>query len=233
MDHRVLSIISAALIACQATSGAEPPQVTDNAVAVANASNQFGIDLYGHLAANQPNNIFFSPYSISSALAMVYAGVDGQTAEQMAGVLHFQLPKADLNPALSNLRTALIPQGKSPGMQLRVANRLWGQKDFPFRPAFLDEMKTHFGADLGMVNFKAPEPAQRTINQWVDKQTDHKIPDLIGPGFLTRDARLVVTNAHLFQGDLVEPIPAKSHVGRAIFCFPLKTDPRADHAPEG
>jgi serpin B len=117
----------------------------------------------------------------------------------MADVLHFEMPKAELNPALSRLRTALIPQGKSSDLQLRIANRLWGQQGFHFRPEYLEETQTHFGAEMGLVNFKARDATQRMINLWVEKQTDRKITNLIGPDVLNRDTRLVVTNAIYFK----------------------------------
>ena len=130
---------------------------------------------------------------------MTYAGAEGPTGEQMAKVLHFPLPAAKLHPAFSNLQKRMAFDDKTPPFQLRVANRLWGQKGFHFLPAFLKVASDDYGAELGLVDFKQAEGARKTINSWIEKQTDHKIQDLLAPGVLDASTRLVLTNAIYFK----------------------------------
>lgn len=174
-------------------------KVTNDERAVADGGNAFATDLYGRLGSEQTGNLFFSPYSVSVALAMAYAGAEGQTGEQMAKVLHFPLPPAKLHPAFSNLQKRLSFEGETPVFQLRVANRLWGQKGFHFLPTFLKVTSDNYGAELGLVDFKQSEGARKTINSWIEEQTDDKIQDLLAPGVLDANTRLVLTNAIYFK----------------------------------
>ncbi|HEX4145398.1 MAG TPA: serpin family protein [Pirellulales bacterium] len=173
--------------------------ITDDVDAVVQGGNAFAADLYARLRLGQSSNLFFSPCSTSMALAMTYAGAEGQTADQMARVLHFPLPKARLNPAFNRLRAQLTGSGQTPDFQLRVANRLWGQQGFHFLPEFLRVTGTDFGAELGLLDFKQAETARTTINAWVDERTDHKIPDLLARGVVDTSTRLVLTNAIYFK----------------------------------
>ena len=174
-------------------------KVTNDERAVANGCNAFAAALYGRLRGEQSGNLFFSPYSVSAALAMTYAGADGQTAEQMSEVLHFPLPAAKLHPAFSKLRQRLNSDGETPPFQLRVANRLWGQKGFRFLPTFLNITSDQYGAELGLVDFGQTDEARTTINSWIEEQTDRKIKDLLAPGVLDASTRLVLTNAIYFK----------------------------------
>src|SRR5262249_30863740 len=155
-------------------------------------NNRFALDLYARLRGEQ-GNLFFSPYSISTALAMTHVGARGETAPQMAKTLHFTLGPKRLDPAFRHLMR--LHRGRGAGYQLSVANALWGQKDFGFLPDFLGATKTHYGAGLHEVDFrKATEQARETINAWVERQTQGKIKDLLQPGDITADSRLVLTN---------------------------------------
>lgn len=174
-------------------------KITNDERAVANGSNEFAADLYARLSSGKSTNLFFSPYSISVALAMTYAGAEGQTEAQMAKVLHFALPEAKLHQAFSGLQKRLTSNGDSSAFQLRVANRLWGQNDFHFLPTFLQVTSDNYGAELGQVDFKQTEAARKTINAWVEEQTDDKIRDLLAPGVLDASTRLVLTNAIYFK----------------------------------
>jgi serpin B len=190
------------LVLAQPAWSVEPVamQITDDVKAVAKGNNEFATDLYARLRSDQPTNLFFSPYSISTALAMTSAGANGQTEAQMAKVLHFAVPEAKLDPAFRTLRKLLVSSDKTSGIQLRVANRLWGQEGFHFLPGFLQVTKADYGADLGLLDFKQPEAARKTINSWIEQQTDNKIEDLLAPGVLSTDTRLVLTNAIYFKG---------------------------------
>jgi serpin B len=171
---------------------------SDQAEAVS-GSNAFAVDLYAQLRS-QPGNLFFSPESISTAFAMAYAGARGQTAAEMQHVFHFTLPPERLHPTMGALLTAMNAQHKD--YELRVADALWAQQDANFLPSYLNLVQTDYGAGFHRVNFKAsPDAVRATINQWVEKQTNDKIQNLIGTGVLTPATRLVLTNAIYFKGN--------------------------------
>jgi serpin B len=174
----------------------------DPAAIVANDGNAFAFDLYGRLRSAQPGNIFFSPQSISTALAMTYAGARGATAAEMAGTLHFSLPQDQLPAAYALLLAALNGPGGERHYQLSIANRLWGQRGTAFLEPFLTVTRKDYGAELGLVDFaKDADSARAEINGWVRKQTADKIDDLIPPGMLGADTRLVLANAIYFRGN--------------------------------
>ncbi len=168
---------------------------------VVKGNNQFALDLYKQLGEKEDGNLLFSPYSISTALAMTYAGARGETQDEMAKVLHFALPQRLLHPAFAAIIEDLNDE-KRKGYKLAVANRLWGQKGYSFRPNFLNTTRKYYGAELAQVDFaKAAEKARQTINKWVEEQTQDKIKDLIPEGVLDSLTRLVLTNAIYFKGD--------------------------------
>jgi serpin B len=131
---------------------------------------------------------------------MTYAGARGQTAEEMAKTLHFTLAQEQLHPAFARLIASLNGDPKTRKYQLFVANALWGQKGYHFHEAFLKTTEKNYGAGLHEVDYvKATEAARKTINAWVEKQTRDKIKNLIQPGVLDVDTRLVLTNAIYFK----------------------------------
>jgi serpin B len=180
-------------------------QTKDTAMStVVKEENQFATDLYGRLKDKTLGNLFFSPYSVSTALAMTYAGATGETQKQMAEVLHFTVPEQELHQAMARLRENLLA-GMEKGYQLRVANRLWGQQGYGFLPEFLQTTRKFYGAELGVVDFaQKTEATRQEINQWVEKQTEEKIKDLLAPGVLDPQTRLVLTNAIYFKGNWQE-----------------------------
>ena len=162
----------------------------------------FAVDLY-HAVRGEADNLFFSPYSISTALAMTYAGARGETAQQMAETLHFTLPAERLHPAFNALALELAG---GEDFVLNVVNSLWGQQGYTFLPEFLDLLAENYGAGLRLLDFAAaPEPARVTINDWVSEQTEDKINDLIPQGGITSDTRLVLVNAIYFNADWLYP----------------------------
>ncbi len=183
---------------------------TDLQTVVAGNSS-FAFDLYRALRAER-GNLFFSPYSISTALAMTYAGARGETERQMAAVLHFTLPQERLHPALNALDLAVTrPSEADDEFRLNVANSLWGQQGYTFLPEFLDLLAQNYGAGLRLVDFKsAPEPARLAINRWVSDQTEDKIKDLIPEGGITNLTRLVLANAIYFDAKWVYPFDKES-----------------------
>jgi serpin B len=177
---------------------AKPLPDADQAVVV-EGNNAFAVALY-HQLSHQAANLFFSPESISTALAMTYAGARGNTATEMAKALHFTLPPAQLDAAMGALLRDL--NAAHPDYQLNVANALWAQQGYTFLDQFLNLLNTDYGAGLQQVDFKgASEAARSTINQWVEQKTQDKIKDLLAPGSLRPDTRLVLTNAIYFKGN--------------------------------
>ena len=167
----------------------------------------FALDLYQALK-EQDGNVFYSPYSISLALAMTYAGARENTETQMAQVLHFDLPQDSLHPAFNALDLDLAGRadGEEDNFQLNIANSIWGQQDFVFEQAFLDTLAANYGAGLRLTDFaSSPEPARIAINQWVSDQTKERIKDLIPEGVITNDTRLVLANAIYFNAKWVCP----------------------------
>jgi serpin B len=182
----------------------QPAQSTpaDQAQAV-KGSNAFAVDLYGQLQRH-PGNLFFSPESISTAFAMAYAGARGETAAQMASVFHFTLPQDRLQPAMGALLAGMNAPQKS--YELRVADALWAQQNENFLPNYLKLLKENYGAGFHPVDFRTAHEAVRgEINRWVEQQTNDKIKNLIAPGILTPETRLVLTNAIYFKGDWRSP----------------------------
>ncbi len=176
------------------------------------ATNQVGLDLFRQLAARQPDkNLVLSPYSIESALALVYAGADGTTRAEMGRALHFPNDDASVHPTFAALRTALEQTalqaqtfaeqrhrqgGKVDRLEWHVANRLFGQRDYAFRASFLTLLKDGYAAPFNPLDFTHDsESARATINTWVEDQTRRKIRDLIPRGGVDADTRLVLVNA--------------------------------------
>jgi len=166
---------------------------------IVEGNNTFALDLYAQLKEEE-GNLFFSPYSISTALAMTYAGARSDTALQMAQVLHFNLLQNDLHPAFSNLSQGLSTAPGESGYQLDIANALWGQQGYPFLKEFLSLIKQSYGGGFFEVDFGATERARQTINHWVEEKTENKIKELLLKGDIDALTTLVLTNAIYFKG---------------------------------
>lgn len=174
--------------------------------ALAQGNNAFAVDLYSHLRT-QPGNLFFSPESISTAFSMAYAGARGQTATQIQQVFHFTLPPERLHPAMGALLRSM--NGPHPHYELHVADALWAEQDETFLPDYLKLMQDDYGAGLQRVDFlHASEAVRGQINNWVAQETNNRIQNLIGPGALTPQTRLVLTNAIYFKGSWQAPFLA-------------------------
>jgi serpin B len=163
---------------------------------LAAGNNAFAFDLYQSLRSGE-GNLLFSPYSISGALAMVYAGARGQTEQQMADTLHFTLPQERLHPAFNALDLQLDSYSLAT-TQLDIANAVWGQAGYTFLPEYLDLLALNYGAGARLVDFQADAPAAvEAINQWVSQETGGRIRDIVGS--LAPDTRLVLLNAIYFN----------------------------------
>lgn len=164
-------------------------------------NSTFALDLYQNLRSIE-GNIFFSPYSISSALAMTYAGARGNTEKQMAKVLHFSLDQEHFHPTFAALQAQLNNIQRKKNVQLNIANSLWGRKGSNFLPSFLQLTKKYYGAGFQECDFRgAPEESRQIINTWVKKQTKEKIKELIAKGVITGDTKLILANAIYFKGN--------------------------------
>lgn len=189
---------------------------------LAQGNTSFALDMYHAISAgNESDNVFFSPYSVSIALAMTYAGAAGSTATQMAGALDFQLPAAQLHPAFDDLDLQLASRahgqsgdGAQP-FKLNVVDSLWGDKTFTFQKPFLDTLARYYGSGLRTVDFEnAPDASRQTINGWVSDQTDALIPTLLPAGTITPDTRFVLVNAIYFNAGWESPFEAQqTHAG--------------------
>jgi serpin B len=192
------------------------PNVTASDLAtLVDGNSKFAFDLY-QVLSDQGGNLFYSPYSISLALAMTYAGARGETEQQMADTLHFALQQDLLHPAFNSLDLALASRGEGArgkddkGFRLHIVNAIWGQQDYQFLPAFLDVLAENYGAGLRLMDFvKEPEQSRITINDWVSDQTEGKIEDLIPQGIIDTLTRLVLTNAIYFNAAWLSPFDEK------------------------
>ncbi|MCK4413795.1 MAG: serpin family protein [Candidatus Eisenbacteria sp.] len=201
------------LVVCLAGSGSGVAiaRVGVDADAPAAGINAFALDLYQQLA-DSPGNICFSPFSLSSALAMTYAGARGETEAQMARVLHFGDNGESFHEAYGDLSRSMRAAGDlAEGPRLVVANALWAQEDFSFLDWYFELVTSRYDAALRNVDFTGdPAGARRTINDWVARQTAGKILDLLGPGSVGPLTRLILTNAVYFRGAWVLPFAEKS-----------------------
>ena len=204
-------IFSAMLLATLASVPAlAQVRIKGDPAAVVEGNNGFAVDLYRQLD-NEKGNLFFSPYSISNALAMTYAGARGNTAKEMATAMHFDLESARFHPAFAQLIRELQGKAKDRKYQLNIANRLWGQKDYGFLPDFLKLSQDLYQAGLKEVDFiDDTDGARKAINAWVEEQTHKKIKDLIKPGVLSVDTRLVLSNAIYFKAAWLRPFSPKA-----------------------
>ncbi|MFC1933081.1 serpin family protein [Chloroflexota bacterium] len=212
----LLVIVIMGLTACSQPASAgilqsEKPRVTEPQVSqgdlatLADGNSEFAFDLY-RILKDTDGNFFYSPYSISQALAMTYAGARGETEEQTADTLNFLLPQDSLHPAFNGLDIDLSSRGEGAkgkdeeGFRLNIVNAIWGQKDYEFLPQFLDVLAENYGAGLRILDFvAAPEPSRITMNDWVSEQTEGRIKDLIPQGAIDSLTRLVLTNAIYFN----------------------------------
>ncbi|XP_027522112.1 leukocyte elastase inhibitor isoform X1 [Corapipo altera] len=168
-----------------------------------NANSRFALDLFRRFSeANPTGNVFFSPVSVSAALAMVLLGAKGNTEAQVLKTLHFDKVE-DIHSRFQTL-TMDINRSNAPYL-LRLASRLFGEKSYSFLPDFLTNTRKLYGADLATVDFlQACDEARKEINQWVEQKTEGKIPDLLSEGSVDNSTRLVLVNAIYFKGNWAE-----------------------------
>ncbi|HXP60261.1 MAG TPA: serpin family protein, partial [Dongiaceae bacterium] len=185
--------------------GSAPGAPSDQVQSLVDNNTAFGLNLYGQLAAN-PGNLFFSPYSISTCLAMTYAGARGDTAQQMAQVMGFGANQQHFASAYGQLQRELEAARTQKGIELNIADALWTQTGYPFLPAFLRIATDQYQANLNQADFITQADAVRAeVNHWVAQETLNRIQDILPPGSLTALTRLVLANAIYFKGAWLYP----------------------------
>ena len=192
------------------------PTATDaDLAALVSGNSAFAFDLYEALGEDG-GNLFYSPYSISLALAMTYAGARGDTETQMADTLHFDLAQDELHPTFNALDLELASRGKDErdedagGFTLRIANAVWAQHDYEFQQTFIDLLAESYGAGVRPADFyEAPEESRVAINDWIAEQTEDRITDLLPEGVIDSLTRMVLTNAIYFKAAWA--IPFEEH----------------------
>ncbi|WP_437497532.1 serpin family protein [Sorangium sp. So ce1099] len=198
---------------CILPSGAtriEDPDVSEEDLASLSRNNaSFALDL-GRALHNATENVLYSPFSISTALAMSYAGARTTTEQAMAAAMRFELPQERLHPAFNHVDLELKKRSKGAsnttggGFRLHTANAIWSHIDLPIEAPFLKVLGESYGAPVRLADFNDPAGTEDLINAWVNRETDGKIPELLD-GDLSRDTQLVLVNAISFDAAWREP----------------------------
>lgn len=176
-------------------STATPAEI-DSVIA---GNNQLAIDLLRAGSPDASQNACFSPWGISNALAMTWAGARGQTEATMRESLHFTLPQSRLHDAISGANQKIESGAKSSFW--RISNRIWGDRSIIFQPEFVANAKDFYGAAPEMVDFAGnPDRVKARINDVIAKDTAGRIRDILGPSVVTRETQLLLTNAVYFKG---------------------------------
>jgi serpin B len=177
-----------------------PSPGTAQVQTVVAGNTAFALNLYSQLATNS-GNLFFSPYSISTCLAMLYAGASGNTEQQMSQVLGFGTNQQQFASLFGQLQAELEADQATNAVELNIANALWLQEGFPFLPAFLQTATDQYQANLGQADFitQASEVTDE-INHWVAQETQNRIQNIVPPGYINPDTVLVLANAIYFLG---------------------------------
>lgn len=190
------------------------PSTRENDIKIlVDGNNSFALNIYQSLRA-QSGNLILSPFSISLALAMTYAGAHGETESQMAQTLHF-LPQEQLHPSFNqldlNLQKENINSNKEQEpLQIKIANSIWAEQTFGFLKEFLDTLALNYGAGIYLSDFiNNAEPTRQEINNWVSDKTQEKIQNLIPEGSLNPDTRMVLVNAIYFKADWLDQFDAE------------------------
>lgn len=212
----MIVILSVFLSACGSTASLaqsnlgrvmSPNAPADDVQTLTDGNNAFALELYQSLRS-QDGNLIYSPYSVSVALAMTYAGARGETEAQMARTMHF-LPQDQMHPALNALDLQLASRGQAQSedetpLQLNIANAVWAKQGLPLRQDYLDVIAQNYGAGIRLADFaRQYDAVRKEINDWVSKKTNDKIRDLIPEGTLNPSTAMVLVNAIYFKADWI------------------------------
>lgn len=218
MCLRMLLLFVMPLLMAPSFAMSRPVQQEEEPMAALSEGNTaFAFDLYQQVRSEE-GNLFYSPYSVSQAVALVYAGANGETAQQIAETMQYTLPPdqlasgfGNINAALQNQVDSLPEEYQDAAFQLTIANSLWGQQNYPFADAYLNTLRDSFGSELRFVDYRnAAETARQDINAWVAENTNNKIPSVVPEGALTERTRLVLANAIYFNARWRNEFPAFS-----------------------
>ena len=180
------------------------PETGDAAESVVAANNMFAFDVYKKITSenSEDDNLFLSPFSISSALALTYEGAKGETADQIKSVFHFPENIETLRNGYQTVNSGI--NAGDPEYELEVANALWAEQTYPFLEDYITIANEYYSADTTNLDFiNQPEESRLTINGWVEEKTNDRIKDLIPQGMIDSLTRLVITNAIYFKGTWV------------------------------
>lgn len=223
MFRNAIAHVAAAVLCLSCASGV-PSADTGNAadaakaradISIVAAVNQFSLDIYARLD-DGPENIFFSPYSIWTALAMTHEGARGETAEEMRNALHAPADHEMRRSAIKDLLATI--NRPDAAYELNTANALWAQRDHGFLPQYTDIIEEFYGGKVADLDFAADaEGSRQTINDWVSDKTRQRIKDLIPAGVLSAMTRLVLTNAIYFKAAWLERFEATQTTPRPFF----------------
>jgi serine protease inhibitor len=166
---------------------------------VVQGNTALAVDLYQQLRGGE-GNLFFSPYSLSAALAMVYAGAKDGTRQQMAQVLHFPLDQERLHRAFAQLQTSLDDLQRTGDVTIGVANSLWVQEGHTLLPEYVALVKQHYNVSITSLDYRRPQQACKKINEWVEQKTNGKIKDILDSSALDALTSLILVNAIYFKG---------------------------------
>jgi serpin B len=186
-------------------------------------NNDFAFEIYRRLSKKYKENVFFSPYSISTALAMTYAGAREETEKQMQQTMNFGTNNQAFHAAFKALNDKILYEPIHPDIVVKIANALWAQEKYPFVDEFYEMTRDYYRSGFHYVDFKhEPDKARREINEWVEKQTYNKIIELLAENQVTELTRMVLVNAIYFKGRWTEPFNRKYNE-KDEFTLPNKT----------
>jgi serpin B len=202
----VLVAVAGGLFALYRSGAFSPSQKPDyrgySASNITEANNLFAFEFYSAIKGEE-GNVFFSPFSITSAFAMVYDGARGQTADELSSVFH--LPE-DVNTVREEYASIYGEiNAKDRKYELKTANAFWAQEDYPFLSDYLSAVKHYYGGEIRNLDFGGnPTGSAGTINNWVEEKTNGKIKDLIPASAISGDTKAILTNAIYFKGEWVK-----------------------------
>lgn len=198
----LLAVVLLALCSVAVAVGDLP---SESARSLAERNREFAVAMFNELREKE-GNLFFSPYSLSVALAMTYAGARGETGREMGEVLRFAGFEDRLHPAFSELQARLLHINAKGHVEISSANSLWPQAGYPFLDEYLSLIKHNYASEIVAQDYeKAPDAARLKINEWAEDRTAGRIKDLIPPGVLDPLVRLVLINAIYFKGSWKMP----------------------------
>jgi serine protease inhibitor len=201
--------------------------ISDPDSAMIKSNNTFAFELFPYVKSDQQNS-FFSPYSISAALAMTYAGARGESEKQISKVLHFDSNQTKFHPSYKALLGYISSLNKADTLTLLCANSMWAQKNYPFSDSYFKLVSKFYDAGLQNLDFKADaEGSRKIINNWVEEKTKSKIQNLLIPGILSDLTRLVLVNAIYFYGSWDKAFDEKE-TSKAQFYIEGKNNVQAD-----